>query len=60
MATIAKPITLLHRANLGEEAEEVTFAAGEEVTVLTQWEDSVLCKNAAGLLFNIPKDQLDL
>ena len=59
MASIKHPITLKHRANLGEEAEDVEFQEGEEVTVLKEWEESILCKNDDGKLFNIPKDALD-
>lgn len=59
MATITQAITLKHQANLGEEVEEVSFAEGEEVTVLKAWDDRVLCKNGEGKLFNVPKDALD-
>ena len=59
MATINKAITLKHRANLGEEAEDVEFAEGDEVTVLNEWQDRSLCKNEDGLLFNIRKAHLD-
>ena len=33
MATIKQDLTLGHRANLGEEVEEISFSAGDEVTV---------------------------
>jgi hypothetical protein len=59
MATINKAITLKHRANLGEEAEDVAFAEGDEVTVLSEWQDRSLCKNESGQLFNIPTSCLD-
>ena len=59
MATIKKAITLKHQSNLGEDAEDVAFSEGDEVTVLNEWEDSSLCKNENGMLFNIPKVQLD-
>jgi hypothetical protein len=58
MATIKKAITLKHQANLGEEPEDVAFSEGDEVTVLNEWEDSSLCKNEDGMLFNIPKANL--
>ncbi|MDX1648672.1 MAG: hypothetical protein R3263_02350 [Myxococcota bacterium] len=60
MATITKAITLKHQANLGEEVEEVPFSEGEEVTVLKEWQDRVLCKNGDGRLFNVPKDAIEL
>ena len=57
-ATFVEATTLQHRANLGEEAAPVSFAQGEEVTVLKEWAESYLCKNDAGQLFNVPKDKL--
>ena len=59
MATIKNAITLKHQSNLGEDCEDVAFSEGDEVTVLNEWENSSLCKNADGMLFNIPKAQLD-
>jgi hypothetical protein len=59
MATIAKAITLKHRANLGEEIEDVAFSEGDEVTVMQEWEDCSLCRNEDGWLFNIPKSHLE-
>ena len=59
MATIKKAITLKHQSNLGEDPEDVAFSEGDEVTVLNEWEDSSLCKNEDGMLFNIPKTHLD-
>jgi predicted amidophosphoribosyltransferase len=58
MATLKQAITLKHQPNLGEEVEEISFEAGAEFTVLKQWTDSVLVKNDAGQLFNVPKDAL--
>ncbi len=58
MATIKDDLTLQHRANLGEEPDDVSFSAGEEITILKTWEDSFLVKNGAGQLFNIPKSQI--
>ena len=59
MASIKKAITLRHQANLGEEPDDVAFAEGDAVTVLSEWEDRSLCKNEDGWLFNIPKTHLD-
>jgi hypothetical protein len=60
MATIKKAMTLKHRANLGEELEDVAFAEGDEVTVLQAWEERSLCKNEDGMLFNIAKTHLEI
>lgn len=59
MATIKEAITLKHQANLSEAVEDVSFAPGEEVTVLKEWSDHYLCKNAEGRVFNILKDQVE-
>jgi hypothetical protein len=59
MATVRQTITLKHQANLGEGAEEVKLAAGDVVSVLKEWQDHYLIKNAAGQLFNVPKDQIE-
>ncbi|MCP3986122.1 MAG: hypothetical protein GY723_17195 [bacterium] len=58
MATLKQDSTLKHQANLGMEVEEVTFTAGEEITLLKEWSDYYLVKNDAGQMFNIPKDQV--
>jgi hypothetical protein len=59
MPTIKQAATLKHRSNLGEAVEDVTFAAGEPVTILKEWQHAYLVKNAAGQLFNVPKDLVD-
>jgi len=59
MASIKQATTLKHQANLGEGVEAVTFEAGEEVTVLKEWESHYLVKNGNGQLFNVPKDNLE-
>ena len=56
MATITKALTLKHQSNLSEDTEEVSFAAGDSVTVLKEWSTRFLVKNEDGKLFNVPKD----
>lgn len=56
MATLTQATVLRHQPNLGEGAAEVAFVAGEEVTILKEWQLSYLVKNAAGKLFNVPKE----
>jgi hypothetical protein len=58
MATIKRDLTLKHQANLGEEAADVAFAAGDEVTLLKEWDERYLVKNDAGQIFNVPKDDV--
>jgi hypothetical protein len=59
MPTIRQATTLKHQSNLGEGVEEVAFEAGEEVTVLKEWESHYLVKNGKGQLFNVPKDRVE-
>ena len=58
--TIRRAISLAHRANLGEEPEQVEFQAGDKLTILKEWDDRYLCKNDGGQLFNVPKDCLEV
>jgi len=59
MAKVRQAMTLQHQSNLGEGLEEIAFEAGEEVSVLKEWETRYLIKNAKGQLFNVPKDQVE-
>ena len=56
MPTLTQTIVLKHQSNLGEGVEEVSFDAGDSVTILKEWQAAYLVKNAAGQLFNVPKD----
>ena len=49
-------IVLKSQSNLGEEVEEVVFTAGQELTVLKEWESAYLVKDADGKLYNVKKD----
>jgi hypothetical protein len=59
MAKMRRALILGHRANLGEDVEQVAFEAGEEITVLKEWAESCLCKSADGKLFNVPKEAVE-
>jgi len=37
----------------------VEFAAGEPITILQEWRDWYLIKNADGLVFNVPKEMVE-
>jgi hypothetical protein len=50
------PTTLKHQPNLGEEAEEIQFEAGQPFAVLKEWETSYLAKDDDGKLFNVKKE----
>jgi hypothetical protein len=57
--TFKESCTLKHQANLGEDVEEVEFEAGEEISLLQDWERSCLVKSNDGKLFNVRKDLLE-
>jgi hypothetical protein len=53
---ITGSVSLKHQANLGEDVEEVDFSAGDELTVLQEWETAYLAKSSDGKLYNVKKD----
>lgn len=53
---IKRDVTYKHQANLGEDVAEVELAAGDELTVLQDWENAWLAKTSDGKLFNVKKD----
>jgi hypothetical protein len=59
MATIKQATVLKHQANLGEGVEEVALSAGDNVTILKEWERTYLVKNAAGQLLHVPKELVE-
>ena len=53
--TLKEAVTLRHQSNLGEDLEEMAFEAGEELTILKEWENSLLVKDGDGKHFNVKK-----
>jgi hypothetical protein len=53
---IKNAVTLKHQANLGEDLEDVELAAGDELSVLQEWEGAWLAKTSDGKLFNVKKE----
>ncbi|HTO53909.1 MAG TPA: hypothetical protein VMR50_11025 [Myxococcota bacterium] len=53
---IKNAVTLKHQANLGEDLEDVELAAGDELSVLQEWESAWLAKTSDGKLFNVKKE----
>jgi len=49
-------VTLKHQANLGEDLADVEFAAGDELSVLQEWDNGWLVKSSDGKLFNVKKE----
>jgi hypothetical protein len=60
MAKMRCAASLGHRANLGEDVEQVELEAGQELTILKDWADRYLCKTADGKLFNVPKELIEI
>ena len=48
--------TLKHQSNLGDEIEEIPFDAGQNFSVLKEWDSAYLVKDAEGKLFNVKKE----
>ena len=53
---LKEAVTLKHQANLGEDLEDVELSAGDELTVLQEWENAWLAKTSDGKLFNVKKE----
>ncbi len=51
--------TLKHHSNLGEEVEDIHFPAGQDLTVLKEWEKAYLVKDDDGKLFNVKKELVE-
>lgn len=59
MATIKEAMTALHLANTGEDPEEFSFEAGEEVEIISEFERHYLIRKESGEVFNVLKEQVD-
>jgi hypothetical protein len=61
MATVKEDFTAFIRMGKDGDSEPVEFSAGEEVTVVQDWEgELILIKNDEGKLFNVKKSLLEL
>ncbi len=56
---LKQPTTLKHHSNLGEEVEDIQFEAGQDLTVLKEWEKAYLVKDDDGKLFNVKKELVE-
>ena len=52
-------VSLKHRPNLGSDVVEIAVTGGEVVTILKEWTDRYLIRNADGLVFNVPKELVE-
>ena len=61
MATVKEAFTWKYQSNKNVGVEEASFSPGDQVEVIREWkDDSCLIKNADGVVFNVPKKNLDL
>ncbi|MFQ5913784.1 MAG: hypothetical protein ACE5JS_11430 [Nitrospinota bacterium] len=61
MPTVKEDFVAYLRMGKEGEAEPVQFSAGEEVSVVQEWEgELVLIKNEDGKLFNIKKSLIEM
>jgi len=61
MATVKEEFTSKYQSNKNVGIEEATFSPGDEVEVINEWgDDTCLIKNADGIVFNVPKKNLNL
>ncbi len=59
MAKLKQALRLKHQPNLSEDVEDVELGAGEDVTVLKEWQEHYLVKNSEGKLFTVPKAAIE-
>ncbi len=56
---LTEDISLRYQANLGEDVSSDDFSAGDELTVLQEFDNAWLAKSDDGKLFNVKKDQAE-
>lgn len=60
MATVKEAFTIKFQGNKNAPVVEVSFASGEQVTILKEWKnEDYLVKKADGKVFNVPKKYLN-
>ncbi len=60
MATVKEAFTLKYQGNINVEVVEVSFAAGEDVQLLKEWNGETCLVKKGDKVFNIPKKFLHL
>jgi SH3-like domain-containing protein len=59
MASMKQGVTLGHSLTKASGVSQVRLAAGDEVTIVKEWENHYLIKTADGRLFNVQKELVD-
>jgi len=61
MATVKEAFTYKYQSTKNSEIEEASFSPGDEVEVVKEWDnDMLLVKNGDGVVFNVPKKNIDM
>ena len=61
MATVKEAFSFKYQSTKNSGIEEASFSAGDEVEVVKEWSnDTCLVRNGDGVVFNVPKKNLDL
>ena len=61
MATVKEAFTYKFQSTKNSEIEEAEFSPGDEVEVVKEWgNDMLLVKNGDGVVFNVPKKNIDM
>lgn len=61
MATVKEAFTYKYQSTKNSGIEETTFSPGDEVEVVKEWSnDMCLVRDADGVVFNVPKKNLNL
>lgn len=59
MPSITQDITLGHQPQKSASAEKISLPAGEEVTIVREFEHHYLVKTGEGKVFNVKKEFVD-
>lgn len=61
MATVKEEFTSKYQSNKNAGIEEASFSPGDDVEVIREWgDDTCLIRNGDGIVFNVPKKNLNL
>ena len=59
MPAITKDITLAHQAQTSSDASQISLPAGEQVSIIREFEHHYLVKTGEGKVFNVKKEFVD-
>ena len=59
MPSITKDVTLGHRAQTSSQVSQVSLPAGEQVTIIREFQHHYLVKTGDGRIYNVKKEFVD-